>query len=270
MKIRNPGRQEKAMSSFSCLPGFLIFFSSSSCYKRLNSYAFDKETLGMQRTCCFSLFLACAVAAPCWAAEAYSIKTATNPAPKELKGPIAQLLSDRSVQLLDEKGNLLAEIWFRKDVPAKATPAQIKNGLTYRELEETTLLGAMRLEQPMTDFRKQKIKPGVYTLRLGFQPMDGDHQGTSPYPEFCLLSPADADAKPDLMPAKDLQEQSAKASGGSHPSVWLLFPNEKPEDAPKLANKGGGNWVLGWKEPVTVGAEKAFLGVGLTLIGHAE
>src|SRR5262249_39269103 len=145
---------------------------------------------------------------PAWAAEAYSVKTATTPVPKELKAAVGNLLSDRSVQFLDPKGNAIGELWFRKEIPAKATPAQVKNGLTYRELDETTLLGAVRFDQAVTDYRKQKIKAGVYTLRLGFQPMDGDHMGTAPYPEFCLLVPANADAKPDTISAKELQELS--------------------------------------------------------------
>jgi len=208
--------------------------------------------------------------APAWTAEpAYSIKTATTPVPKDLKEPVAKLLSDRSVQWLDAKGNLLGEVWFRKELPAKATPAQIKNGLTYRELEETTLFGAVRVAQLMTDYRKQKIKPGVYTLRLGYQPMDGDHMGTAPFTEFALLAPADGDSKPDLMSAKELQELSAKAAAGTHPAVLLLFPNNKPEDMPKLESKEGGHWVLMMKEPVAVGSDKTALGIGLNLIGHA-
>jgi hypothetical protein len=208
--------------------------------------------------------------APAWAAEpAYSIKTATTAVPKDLKESVAKLLSDRAVELLDAKGNRLCAIWFRKEIPAKATPAQIKNGLTYRELDETTLLGAVQVDQLMTDYRKQKIKPGVYTLRLGFQPMDGDHMGTAPFTEFSLLAPANADSKPDLMSAKELQELSAKAAAGTHPAVFLLFPNNKPADMPKLESREGGHWVLLVKAPVVVGSDKTALGIGLNLIGHA-
>jgi hypothetical protein len=204
------------------------------------------------------------------AQAAYTIKPANTEVPKELKKPIAQLLGDQSVQFLDDKGNLLSEVWFRKEVPAKATPAQVKNGLTYREIEETTLLGAVRFVQPMTDFRQQKIKAGVYTLRLGFQPMDGDHMGTAPYSEFCLLIPADNDEKPGSMTPKELQEMSTKASGTTHPAVFLLFPNEKPEEAPKLVDKGKGIWVVNCKEAVSAGQEKTSIGLGLTLVGHGE
>lgn len=213
------------------------------------------------------------IAGPLFGADAkYSIKTATTEVPKELK-EIGKLLSDQSVQLLDDKGDLLAEYWFRKELPAKATPAQIKNGLSYRELEETTVLGAVKLAKPMTDFRKQKVNAGLYTFRLGFQPMDGDHMGTAPHPEFALLVPANLDEHPEpLKNAKELQELSARAVAGSssHPCVFLLVPNTKPEDMAKLINKGGGLWVIGLKAPVVVGGQKTSLGVGLTVIGQAE
>jgi hypothetical protein len=212
-------------------------------------------------------------AAGAWAADAkFTVKPATTPPPKELKDPFRQLLADKSVQLLDAKGSVVCEVWYRKDVPVEATPEQIKNGLSYRELKETTVLGAVRFDQPWTDYRKQKIKPGVYTLRLGFQPQDGDHMGTAPYQEFCLLVSADRDRKPDLLPVKDLQELSTKSIGTSHPAVLLLFPNEKPKDMPQLVGKDNDHWVLNTKEDVTVGGKKvpAGLGIGLTLIGHAE
>jgi hypothetical protein len=211
------------------------------------------------------------VAAPAWAADAgYKISQAKMPAPKEIHESIRKLLRDDSIKLLDAKGTVLCELWLARAVPAKATPEQIKNGLTYREVDESAVMGAIRLEQEMTDYRKQKIKPGVYTLRLGFQPMDGDHMGTAPYSEFCLLVPAKLDQKPDLIESKALRELSAKSAGSSHPGVLLLFPAEKPEDTPKLVNKGEDTWVVSVREPVTVDGKKAEggLGVALTLIGH--
>jgi hypothetical protein len=208
---------------------------------------------------------------PAFAADAkYTVKTAATAAPKELAEPIRRLLSDQAVQLVDEKGATLCEVWFRRELPVKATPAQIKSGLTYRDLEESTLFGAVRIDQPFSDYRKHKVKPGVYTLRLGFQPMDGDHMGTAPYSDFCLLIAANQDVKPDLLETKRLQEMSAKAIGGSHPGVFLLFPNEKPLDTPQLIEKENNHWVLMLKEPVTVDGQKvpAGLGIGLTLVGH--
>lgn len=213
----------------------------------------------------------CAVLAFVLAASSgvtYSIRLLTTPPPKELKEPFRKLLDENTVQLLDDKGGVVAQIWFRKEIPVKATAEQIKNGLTYREIEETTFLGAVRFDQQYIDYRKQKIKPGVYTLRLGFQPMDGDHMGTAPYPEFCLLIPAAVEDKPDLIEVKEMRERSDKAPGGSHPGIMLLFPNDKPDATPKLVDKGMGHGVLMTRAAVSADGQKAVLGLGLTLLGH--
>ncbi len=198
----------------------------------------------------------------------YSVRSATTVPPKELSEPVAKLFGPESVQFLNEKGDLLAEIWLRKEIPAKAG-VDPKKGLNYRDLEETTLLGAVRFAKPFSDYRKQKIKPGVYTLRLGFQPMNGDHMGTAPFPEFCLLSPASEDKKADLMDPKELYDLSAKAPMASHPGIMLLFPTEKPPDKPEMATKEMATWVLKLKAEVSSGGSKAPLGLGLTLVGHS-
>jgi hypothetical protein len=186
-------------------------------------------------------------------------------APAELAEPVRKLLADRAFQLTDPKGELALEIWPAKEVAAKATEAQVKNGLTYREVPESTVMGAVRVLKPMTDFRKQKIAPGVYTLRLGYQPMDGDHMGTAPHGEFCLLSPAKEDKSADLLETKPLQEMSAKTTG-AHPGVMLLFPG-KDAGEPKLVSKGEGNWALEFKQDATAAGKKATIGISLTVAG---
>jgi hypothetical protein len=218
----------------------------------------------MFRTVCWSVALLVALPLAAPAAGKYAIMTAKAAPPKELDESIRKLLGDEAVQLLDDKGQAICDLWFRKEVPVK----DAKAGLTYRDLEETTVLGAVRFARPFTDYRKQKVKPGVYTLRLGFQPMDGDHMGTAPYSEFCLLSPARDDRKPDTMTAKELQELSAKAIGESHPGVLLLFPSSKPEDRPTLVDKGEGNWVVNVKEEAAAGGRKVPFVISLTLVGQ--
>lgn len=201
--------------------------------------------------------------------DAYHIKTVDKtPAPKEVQEPIRKLLGERCVQLLDAKGDLLAEVWFRKDLPVKATEAQIKNGLTYAEVPESTVFGAIRFPKQITDYRKQKVPAGVYTLRLATQPMDGDHMGTAPYSEFLLLSPAADDKTPDTMEAKKLQEMSGKAPiAGGHPGVLLLFPGKGAAEMPKLEKKEENHWVLLILLNAKSGDKKAALPIGLTLIG---
>jgi hypothetical protein len=188
--------------------------------------------------------------------------------PAEIKEPIRALLGDDAIRVQDEKGGTVCTLWFRKEIPSKATPEQVKNGITYREIAATTIIGAIQLPQKWIDFRKQEIPKGVYTLRLAIQPMDGDHMGTAPHNEFCLLCPADKDVKAETMEVKAMHELSASAHGATHPAVLLLFPTSKPADEPNLLSKGGGIWVLQVKRPIVAGSGKTTLGFGMTVAGH--
>lgn len=214
---------------------------------------------------CFSLLIVSVTQA----ADKYSakVKQGAEP-PKEVAEAVRKLLADNSVQILDEKGELVAELWLRKELPAKATEAQVKNGLTYRQVPETSIVGVIQTAKQSSDYRKQKIPAGVYTLRLAYQPMDGDHMGTAPFSEFCLISGAADDKNPGTMEAKSLQEQSAKTTGG-HPGVFLLFPGRDAGDAPKVVTREGGHFVLIFKQDITVDGKKTTLGFGLTFVGHS-
>jgi hypothetical protein len=196
----------------------------------------------------------------------WTVQTTDADPPTELDESVRTLLGGRCVQLLDAGGDAAVEFWFCKETPAKATEAQIKNGLTYREVAESTVLGAVRVDKAFSDYRRQALAPGVYTLRLAFQPPTDDHTGSAPYTEFCLACPADEDKKPDLLEPKALQALSIKSTG-KHPAVFLLFPGKDPGAGPKLINKGDGHWVLMTRLDARVGDAKAALLVGLTVAG---
>jgi hypothetical protein len=202
----------------------------------------------------------------------YSIKNEAAAIPKEIAAPVQKLLAAQATQLIDPAGKLVCTVWFRAEIPIDATPDQIKNGLTYREVKQSEILGAIRFEEDYRDYRKQKVKAGIYTLRLGYQPMDGDHAGASEFQDFLLVSDASKDTKIDLLEAKNLIETSAKSIASGHPGVFMLFPNNKPGQAPALAAMPKNHWVLQTKADVTVGGKKTgtALGIGLTLVGEAD
>jgi hypothetical protein len=199
--------------------------------------------------------------------DSYRIQIADAAPPAELAEPIRKLLADRCVRLFAGAEQPLVEVWFRKEAPGDAVEVQIQNGLTYREIPETTLLGALRVNGNFSDYRRQKIAVGVYTLRLAFQPPTDDHQGTAPYTEFLLASPAAEDTKPDAMEHKALEKLSIRTTG-KHPAVLLLFPGKNTTDEPKLVEKDGCQ-VLMVKQTVRVGETKTVMGVSLTLIGSS-
>ena len=200
----------------------------------------------------------------------FSIKTASNPPPKELAADIQKLLGKSSILLVDPAGKSIGEFWVRAEIPADATPEQIKNGITYREVRQSEILGAVRFEQDWTDYRKQKVKAGVYTLRLGYQPADGDHQGSSEFQEFLLVVAADKDKSPELMEFKHMIETSAKSIGTGHPGVFMLAPTQ-PGPAPTIASRARNHWVINTKGDLIVGGKKVgAVGVGVNVVGHAE
>ncbi len=200
----------------------------------------------------------------------FSIKTASNPPPKELAADVQKLLGKTSISLLDPGGKTIGEFWFRAAIPADATPEQVKNGITYREIRQSEILGAVRFEQDWTDYRNQKVKAGVYTLRLGYQPADGDHQGSSDFQEFLLVIGADHDKKTELMEFKHLVETSAKSIGTGHPGVFMLAPTQ-PGAAPTIAARLRNHWIINTKGDLIVGGKKVgAVGLGLNVVGHAE
>jgi hypothetical protein len=189
--------------------------------------------------------------------------------PAGLAGPVRELL-DRSALVVTESGEDVVVIWFRKVIPARATAEQVKNGLTYREVPDGTLIGAVRFSRPFVDFRKQTIAAGDYTLRLAIQPETGDHSGTAPHTEFALLVPVADDAGPEPLEPKNLYKLSSKTTEGDHPGVMLLFPHVgKPAD-PKLIDKGDGVVVAATHRSVEADGEKTTLGFALTIAGHSK
>jgi hypothetical protein len=197
----------------------------------------------------------------------YAVKVEDADPPKELGDAVRAALSNKAMSVSDEKGKLIMTVWPAKSLATKATAEQAKAGLKYSQVEETTVIGAVKLPEVWKDYRDQKIKPGVYTLRISTQLMDGNHMGTAPYNEFALLCPAELDKKPDLMDVKDLHDLSSKSTTRKHPGIMLMFPNKTPKEEPVVQPKPQDNFVLSYRVPATAGGEKSHLGFSLVFVG---
>jgi hypothetical protein len=90
-------------------------------------------------------------------------------------------------------------------------------------------------------------------------------------PDFLLVSAAAEDKSAGTLEPKALQERSIKTMGTSHPGVLMLFPNNQPGAAPELAAKENNHLVLNTKVGISVGGKNVgFMGIGLTMVGHAD
>jgi hypothetical protein len=117
-------------------------------------------------------------------------------------------------------GGTRLDFWFVKALPINpgARPP------AWSDVEEGALVGAVRLGADFRDVRGRIIKAGVYTLRYGIQPENGDHLGVSPYREFLLLVPAALDTAVASRGHDGTIDLSKRTAGGSHPAVWSLDP----------------------------------------------
>jgi hypothetical protein len=206
--------------------------------------------------------LVCLVAAE----PKFSAKVEKVEVPAKLAEPVRKLLDEQAL-VVRSGDEVVMRVWFRAEIPVKATEEQVKNGLTYREIPEGTLVGAIEFPAKFTDYRKQELPAGVYTLRFAVQPDIGDHTGTTPHPEFCLICPADEDKSGEEIEKKKLIELSSKVNEGRHPAVLLLWPNNGKDAGVKVIDKGNGVLVATVKRAVVAGDSKTTLGFAVTVAG---
>ena len=110
------------------------------------------------------------------------------------------------------------------------------------------LIGVLRVSKnaSFTDFRGQEIAAGVYTLRYGKQPEDGNHIGISEVYDFLLALPAKTDQDPKPLDLLDeLHQRSAKSAGSTHPAIFSLLPAENRAEAASLSHDEDHDfWIL--------------------------
>lgn len=158
-----------------------------------------------------------------WAQDAYKVESLKTGPPSAVAPEIAATLRPDGYRILDDQGKPFAEVWLRKSIPATEKPAGAKGVIQFPFLQESELLGVMNLIGEAHDYRDQSIAKGVYTMRYGLQPVNGDHLGVSPFRDYALLLPAAKDKAVAVLPRKQLETQSAESAGSSHPAVFFMI-----------------------------------------------
>lgn len=130
------------------------------------------------------------------------------------------------------------EVWLRSSPPLGEAREGL--GIAFGRLAPGALAGAVRLTSDWRDYKGQKIAVGLYTLRYGIEPADGNHMGVSAWRDFFLLIPVSDDPGPAAVPGpEDLYALSAKASRTHHPATLALFPVERVEKPAGILNEAG-------------------------------
>ena len=120
-------------------------------------------------------------------------------------------------------GAATLEIWLVQSLERTA------DGPGWSNVDSGTLVGAMRVSGEFKEIRGKAVKPGVYSLRYGLQPQNGDHLGISAFRDFLLLSPAAIDKDAKGLGFDGVVALSKEVIGTAHPASLSLDP---PEDAP--------------------------------------
>jgi hypothetical protein len=190
-----------------------------------------------------------------------------SPPPSEIAAPIAGKLGKNSVRVVVSKGPATLEFWWVDGLAVKGGAG----APSWADIEEGTLVGAVNVANEFRDIRARVIKPGVYTLRYGIQPQNGDHLGVSPFREFLLLSPAALDTDPQPRGHDGTVEISKAAIGGSHPAVWSIDPPAAKEAPLQLHKTELDHDAIVMEIPVVRDGKSAgTLRFGVVLIGKIE
>ena len=190
------------------------------------------------------------IAATSAAAQGYKVETLNVPPPEELAPVVRETLAGEVLRVTGPNGPL-CEIWLRKVIPAKAKASE-ELGIAYAQLEEGSLIGTIRFLTMTRDFRRQQVRPGIYTLRYSLYPTDGAHMGVSPFRDFLLIAPAALDTNIAPVPFNDLMALTKKASTTSHASPWGLLKTEGEQGTlPSITHaKAEDHWILHFRAQV--------------------
>jgi hypothetical protein len=154
--------------------------------------------------------------------------------PVGVPGAIASLLAAEGHRV-SGTGGVVGTFWLRQEMPKRPSPGEL--GIDFGHVTPGALVGLVELGAVWTDYRKLPVQPGLYTLRYGVQPADGDHMGQTYFRDFLMLVPvADDTFPPDgvggMSEAEPMIEAAKKSTGTAHPGVMALYQIYEAPPAP--------------------------------------
>jgi hypothetical protein len=196
-----------------------------------------------------------------FAQESIKAEARKQAPPASLAPDLLGALNGQSIRIQDGEGKDFAEIWLRQATTCSEKPSGPKGAIQFPFLADGEFLGILQFAAEGHDYRDQAIAKGVYTMRYGLQPTNGDHLGVSDYRDYVLLLPAAKDKALAPPVRKQLEERSAESAGTSHPASFLMLmapKGVKPQPA-ALHDSGKNTWsvvlpirlqVKGQNEPI--------------------
>ena len=193
--------------------------------------------------------------------------------PATLAPALVNALDSQSIRIVDGEGKDFAEIWLRRATTSSEKPAGPKGVIQFPFLADGEFLGVLQFASEGHDYRDQAVAKGVYTMRYGLQPTNGDHLGVSPYRDYILLLPAGKDTGLAPPTRKQLEERSALSAGTSHPASFLMLmaPPGAKTDPATIHDSSKNTWsvILPLRLQVKGEKETTIYPVQLVVVGAA-
>jgi hypothetical protein len=203
-------------------------------------------------------------------AATWSVQEVRKEPPADIGTAFRELLQPTAFQVSRE-GELAYEFVLVKKAPLKSKPESESKGLD--AVSQTTPLGAVVVPAELRDYRDKELFADTYTLRMGFQPQDGDHLGTSDFVYFLVLIPAKSDPTPEgISEYKPMVKASGKDTPSGHPVILSLRPVSSADgETPRIVQPAPDHTALRVKLPATVsGADgEVFLVFDIVCEGHS-
>jgi hypothetical protein len=213
----------------------------------------------------FGLLLLCLTIPLTVLADSGKVETIGAFADSAASDSLKKALEPKGYRVRLADGSTLCDIWLRNGIATGKNDAQ---GAVYTSIADSALIAVITFPQQATDFRKQPIKAGSYTLRYAVHPQDGNHLGISPIRDFLLLVPIAADQDPTTKyKFEDLTTLSKKASGTNHPSPISLVTTDGISNWPSLIEDEYGHLIFAAKIKTDAGSE---LPIAFVVKGVAE
>lgn len=191
-------------------------------------------------------------------------------APKGLSPKVTATLNPNGHRIIGGDGPV-CEIWMLKTIALK--PGFKPSFSIKYPFIPGQLIGALRVPKrpEFTDFRGQVLDPGVYTLRYGHQPEDGNHIGTADIVDFLMAVPAKVDTDPKTI--KDLEKlmkTSGKSVGTTHPAIFSLQTIDGKIEKTELSHDEEHDfWILNFNANGKAKDKTVKVAMRLVTVGHS-
>ena len=181
--------------------------------------------------------------------------------PNDAPGWITELVNPHGYRITNDAGHII-ELWFRPDLPQEEPSGEFN--VEFNTIPSGTVLGLLRIENQWSDYRKQILKPGLYSVRFGVQPSDGDHTGQTYFRDFLMLLPIATDTwqQEPIQDLEPLVAVSAAGAGTEHPGVMALYRIYEEVSEPGLLENDFGEPCFG----LPLGDDT----LGLVIEGHGQ